>query len=417
MRILSAAKLKSFNADASGNIALLFGIAFMPLMIAAGMAIDTIALVNAQAKISKAMDAATLAIAATGKLSSKQQQTLGEDVFYANLPEGFLHANSQKPAFVVKSGKVTGTIEAVMKTGIMGLAGFETMDLDVASEVAIKEKKNAEIALVLDYSDSMNDPVGGEVKYIAMRKAATKLIDDLVALDKDKVKFALVPFSLHVMAPLPGAYVKGVSFTETRLACTQDRPYPANLSDNAPSTTDATKWGHAQAPEGAQGCDGYFPRGLVVTPLSNNFSALKSQLARMVPYALTHIALGAEFGYHVLSSKAPFTGGADYDDKTTEKFMVILTDGRQTAPAFGPNGIRNVEQGRKNLVSICANAKADGIKVISIAYDLDDTETRKNLATCASDKDKFFVVNDGRALASAFDSIKQLLMTEIYISR
>jgi Flp pilus assembly protein TadG len=417
MRIFNTDSLKRFKQDASGNIAMIFGLTFIPLMLAAGVAVDSINLVTMDTKVSKALDAAVLAVAAApDSLSTNARETIGEKTFYANLPTGMLNRASKKPKFKITKEKISASVAAVVDTGIMGLVGFDTVNLDVGAEVSIKEKKNAEIALVLDYSGSMTEVAGGQVKYQAMRTAATKLVDDLVAIDKDKVKFGLVPFSHYVMAPLPAAYVRGATYTGTRLVCTQDRPHPANLTDSTPGTSNATKWGQPDVDTDGRGCAEMASKGLAILPLTNDFTAIKTQLQRMRPFHRTHISLGAEFGFHVLSPNAPFSSGAEYDDKTVEKFMVLLTDGRQTVSGFGPGGRRTEDQGRKNLGSICSAAKAQGIKVITIAYDLRDQETRNNLASCASDKDKFFVADDNKEIAAAFDSIKQLLLTEFYMS-
>ena len=84
--------------------------------------------------------------------------------------------------------------------------------------------------------------------------------------------------------------------------------------------------------------------------------------------------------------------GVSYDDEETQKFMVVLTDGAQTEPAFGPGSTRTVAQGESNLEALCTNAKAKGITMITIAYDLDDNATANRLKNCATDPDKNFFV-------------------------
>ena len=59
----------------------------------------------------------------------------------------------------------------------------------------------------------------------------------------------------------------------------------------------------------SSGCSGYSSNNLVMKPLTNDFTYLKSRLDMMTPYAWTHIALGVEFGFHMLSDNAPFDGG------------------------------------------------------------------------------------------------------------
>ena len=98
--------------------------------------------------------------------------------------------------------------------------------------------------------------------------------------------------------------------------------------------------------------------------------------------------------------------------------MVVLTDGYQTEPAFGPGTIRTVSQGESNLEALCTNAKAKGITMITIAYDLDDTATRNRLQNCATDPDtNFFVATDTAAVASAFDNIKAVITAQVFISK
>ena len=109
------------------------------------------------------------------------------------------------------------------------------------------------------------------------------------------VKFGLVPFSHHVHTILPGSYVLGQKPGATWTGCTQDRPYPANISVTSPSTNDdATKWGQPQdrAHQG-WGCLSYVPNGLVVRPLSTDHAAVKQQHPRWNPIngPISHSAL------------------------------------------------------------------------------------------------------------------------------
>jgi hypothetical protein len=218
---------------------------------------------------------------------------------------------------------------------------------------------------------------------------------------------------------LPKVFVVGQTGSGNWTGCTQDRPYPANLTDNTPTSSDATKWGWPQAPDHIDmDCSGYAPRNLTVLPLTDNFSAVNSQLDAMRPYAWTHIALGTEFGWHVLSPNSPFTGAADYADKNTNKILVVLTDGRQTEPAFGPGNSRTVSRGEKNLETLCDNIKDTGITVMTVAFDLRDDDTKNRLRNCASDPDKnFFDADSGADVAVAFEQIKNQVTALAYLSK
>lgn len=411
--------VKRFGTCQKGGIAILYALSAIPLCIAAGSAIDFIRYVANTTELQAALDSAALAAAATPEATNEERLALAEATFVANLENGGLSDAAITRNFVIEDDTVVAAAEMDMATSLMSLTSIDSMTLKIGTEVAVPGDKKAEIALVLDYSGSMNETIAGGVKYVAMKNAAKDLISDLEAANPEKVKFALVPFSHHVYGALPKSYVLGTSGSGDWTGCTQDRKYPYNLTDDTPTSANDSKWGQAQAPvHAAWGCSGYTSNNLVMEPLSDNFTYLKSRLDMMTPYAWTHIALGVEFGFHMLSDNAPFEEGASYDDDETKKFMVVLTDGAQTEPAFGSGSTRTVAQGEANLEALCANAKAKGITVITIAYDLDDNATTQRLKNCATDPDSnFFVATDTAAVASAFNNIKTIITAEVFISK
>lgn len=410
---------KRFTAADRGTVALATGLAAVPMLLAAGAGIDLIRYSSLHASLQAALDAASLAAAVADSATPAQRQQIGTDTFAANMANSGLDATVYAVSFAVSGSTVTGSVNTSIPTTLMKVAGINSLSVEAGNEISIPEGRKAEIALVLDYSNSMNDVAGSQVKYVAMKKAAMKLVDDLSTAKPDKVKFGLVPFSHHVYASLPGEYVLGQTAGTTWTGCTQDRPYPDNLTDATPTAANTSKWGQPQAPDHlSNGCGPYASHGLKVRPLSTDFAGVRSQLDTMTPYAWTHIALGVEFGYHLLSPNAPFSGGVAYSDSETRKYMIVLTDGMQTEPAFGPSGVRSVAQGEDNLEQLCSNAKASGITIITLAYDLNDSSTRKRLENCATDPDKnFFVVDDDKDVAEAFDEIKNAVMAEVFISK
>jgi Flp pilus assembly protein TadG len=411
--------VKRFGTCQKGGVAIFYALSAIPLCIAAGSAVDTIRYVANATELQAALDSAALAAAATPELTDEERLAMAEATFVANLENGGLSDAAITRSFAIEDEIVVAAAEMDMATSLMSLTSIDSMTLKIGTEVAVPGDKKAEIALVLDYSGSMNETIAGGVKYVAMKNAAKDLISDLEAANPEKVKFALVPFSHHVYGTMPKSYVLGTSGSGDWTGCTQDRKYPYNLTDDTPTSANDSKWGQAQAPvHAAWGCSGYTSNNLVMEPLSDNFTYLKSRLDMMTPYAWTHIALGVEFGFHMLSDNAPFEEGASYDDDETKKFMVVLTDGAQTEPAFGSGSTRTVAQGEANLEALCANAKAKDITVITIAYDLDDNATTQRLKNCATDPDSnFFVATDTAAVASAFNNIKTIITAEVFISK
>ena len=412
--------LKSFLNDQLGTVAVMTGLAIVPLLLAAGAAIDFARFNAAQTHVQAALDAGALSGAAAKKISDSERVTIAKASFTENMKNGAAAGMKVTPVFKIEGDKVVSTAELTMPTALMQLAGIGEMKAESFAEVGILGDKKAEIVLVLDYSGSMGDPVGGKTKYASMREAAKKLVEDLAKSDADKVKFGLVPFSNLVHTTLPGSFVLGGKATWT--GCTQDRPYPYNLSTSTPTTDSETQWNqplYDKEPDQLNyTCKGFANHKLKMVDLTDKFSSITGQLDAMTPYGYTHIALGVEFGYHMLSPNAPFTNGAKYEDKNTKKFIVLLTDGMQTAGAFGAGGKRTPGDGEKNLATLCENAKADGITIMSMAFDLNDSGTRQRLKTCATDpKRDFFVVNDTKGLATAFVAVKTAIADDIFLSR
>jgi Flp pilus assembly protein TadG len=419
LRAKLSSSFRRFSACQKGTAAVIFAVAAVPFFGCAGAAIDYVHFSAAKNQIQVALDAGALAAAAPGINSDAERVAAGLAAYNFNMQEGVGSNLAHSASFAVTDDKVVADASVNVPTHFMGILGVSEMAAGAIAEVGIAGEKNAEIALVLDYSGSMNDKINGVVKYKAMKQAASDLVNDLSTAAPDKVKFGLVPFSHHVYTTLPGSFVVGGG-SSNWTGCTQDRKYPANTTAATPTTSNSTKWGQLQAPEhAAWGCSGYTANNLKVRPLSNNFADIKNRLSIMTPYAWTHIALGVEFGYHLLAPNAPYSDKvASFNDDETKKFMVVLTDGMQTEPGFGPGSTRTVAQGEKNLETLCSNAKADGITIITMAFDLDDSDTRKRLQECASDPDKyFFIANDTADLAGAFDAVKAAVVAQVYLSK
>lgn len=410
--------VRRFTANPAGTTAVTFALSVVPVLLAGGAALDYIRYSSAETAMQAALDAGALAVAAAGNLSADDRIVAGKEAFDRNISHADLGPEMVEARFELAGTTVKATAHLALPSGLMQIAGIPYMNISVATEIRMPENKTTEIALVLDYSGSMEEESGGQIKYVAMKNAASKLISDLAIANPGKLKIGIVPFSHHVYVTLPASYVKGQGSSGTWTGCTQDRLYPYNLMNATPTSNDDTKWGQPIARvHSANGCDGYAPRSLKVHPLTDDFGSLRDQLDSMRPYAWTHIALGTEFGYHLLSPNAPFTQAASYGDKRVHKIMVVLTDGRQTEPAFG-DGVRNVAQGESNLEAICANAKASGITVMTVAFDLRDSSTRNRLHDCSSDPDRnFFIAEDSGDLAGAFEEIRRQITAQVFISR
>ncbi len=165
-----------------------------------------------------------------------------------------------------------------------------------------------------------------------------------------------------------------------------------------------------------------------LTPLTNNKRTIKRAINNMYAQGYTNIANGAAWGFRAVSPNAPFTQGRSYADKKTQKAMVILTDGKQTiggpkggfASGYTPfgflgepaiNGKTRLTGGSAKaaldakLLDVCAAAKAKGILVYTITFELDDAGTKQTMQQCASTPGMYFDAKQASELTPAFKKI------------
>ncbi len=66
---------------------------------------------------------------------------------------------------------------------------------------------------------------------------------------------------------------------------------------------------------------------------------------------------------------------------------------------------------------MCTAIKAKDVTLITIAFDLNDSETETRLSNCSASSDYFFDADNNAQLASAIESIAALLKQRIHASR
>ena len=456
-----ARRFAAFAKDRGGQVAISLTLAATPLIGAVGMGLDYARKIEAQTITQSALDGA--ALAATSALNAGANKAA-----YEKAAQDFFDHNKSKdlignPQVKVKVDYATGTmsvsINAEVRTTIMKVVGFDSMKLTNSFEgesngsngeeatgsfgtsvalPAFTREHKGEIVMVMDYSGSMNWWLGGERKYITMRDQAAKLVSALSQeKTNDYVKFGVVPFSSEVFATMPKKYWYGFKGNGNRASCTRDRKYPYNLSDSTPTnlnnkrhkskfgqvyqqySNNPNRWGFYQGWENYRyNCGSYSGwRNLEVQDLTDQHTDTYNKILSMSPYGGTHIAVGMEMGFHLLSPQAPFTNGVAYNTEDTEKAIILLTDGQQTTKAFGPGGAYSSYQGEDNLETLCTNIKAKGIRILTISYDLYDTDTETRLENCATSSDDFYDANTKNELISSFQGITAKLARDMFLAK
>jgi len=403
-------ELRSLLRASAGNVSTLFALALIPLLLAAGSAIDYVSANRVKTRLQGALDAAAMAMATASEQSDDSRKAIGLEYFRHNV-EGTPLENTD-PAFTITEDMITVGATYNHPTSFMNLAGIDRMVLDEVSQVVRPFTGSAEVVLVLDYSGSMNQ----KGKYQSMEAAATDMINDLSSsLDAGHLKVGLVPFSAMVLTSMDKSYVTQASATQTWTGCTQDRKYPNNTNVDTPTSDVSTKWGFIDGNgenNGVYGCPSYTNKNLKIVPLTADTASLTSKLAAMKPVGNTNISLGTEFGWNLLDPQLPFDEGASYTDKRTRKFLILLTDGVQTSNEFGEDHGRSIAHATANLLDLCAGMRADKITVFTIAYDVKDAEVTDLLKSCAPGR-YYEPDAGGSEISAVFTQIKGQIQNRI----
>lgn len=374
-------RFKALLKDTSGNMTTFLSIAAVPIVLAAGSAIDYIRYADAKSDLQAALDGAALSAALPTGITDAERIQIANDYFNTNF--SYPQVEQPEPVITISAASVQVTADFNLPTGLMQIAGINKMSYQGSAEVMRPFAGSAEVVLVLDYSGSMNS----KNKYRDMRDAATGMIEQLdAALADGKLEVGVVPFSAMVYTSMSKNYVTQFSATATWTGCTQDRAYPHNTNVDTPTSANATKWGYydnTSENNGSYGCSAYENKDLRIIPLTTNMGTVTEQLADMRPLGNTNIALGTEFGWNLLDPQEPYTQGAPYSDELTRKFIIILTDGLQTSKEFGEDNSRSVAHAQKNLKALCSGMRAKDITVFTIAYDVTDPGVTTLLSDCA----------------------------------
>jgi Flp pilus assembly protein TadG len=428
-----------------GSTVIMFSLATIPLFAAVGAAVDYSTATRLQATLQVALDAGTLAAASRSMQGGSTATTS-----VSNYVQAQFRARDGRPtvtASIDATGSVTASASLAVPTSFMRIVGVTSLNVAARSTAGFGAG-NAEVALVLDTTGSM-----AGAKLAGVQQATNDLIATLYATpgSATKVKMSLVPFSNYVRiatsyrnaAWLSVAadtsttttscytqYTGGVCTPYTTTCYSDGTAYPCS-GQTCTGQIGTRVCGPSTSTVSWNGCVGSrnHPKDLrdVVDPtdpvpglmntgcgaelvrLTNDSALLQSKVAALNAGGETYIAPGILWGWRTLSPNAPFGDGAAYSNGTM-KVLVLMTDGANTKSPNYPNHEGNSESLANRLTEqTCANVKAAGIKIYTIAFQVTDPTIKNVLSNCASGPPFYYDASTMSGMTSAFTSIGQSL--------
>jgi Flp pilus assembly protein TadG len=190
--------LVCFRRDDGGAVALIFGLALLPLMGMTGASIDYSRASTARHKATAAADAAALATV-KAKGTFEQRRQIGESTLRANMP---MPDPDMDYTFVItqimKDNAEIGvkvTVSGHIKAAITGLIGVPMLGFAAHAEATTGALELTDVVFVLDTTDSMQGN-----RLATLKSSTTSVLADFEARrgNPQQIRVAVVPFAQYV---------------------------------------------------------------------------------------------------------------------------------------------------------------------------------------------------------------------------
>lgn len=447
-----AVRARSFLGARQGSAGILFGLAMLPILLAAGAAVD-----YGRAKYTKTRLQASVDSAALAAMSGKVRGGDASQIASNYVGQAFVNSGLN-PAITTSIDNTAGTVTVRatvnQPTSVMKILHMNSVAVSATATAGLGVGGGlpVELVMALDTTGSMSG-----TKLTTAKSAAAQLVDTVLTMPdgsaNPKAKIALVPFSAYVNV---GTAYRNASWltnstdytttgaptcydTYPNAVCTATQYVTQTCSDDgAPydcSYTACTAYDNGtpvnvcESPTSSytwHGCVGSqdptadqvdtvttanpvpalfnYSCASPLMRLTNDAATLKSAISGLSASGFTYIPSGMTWGWRTLSPNPPFADGKAYG--AAKKILVLMTDGINTRSAIYPDheGTDTAAANMK-LISVCTAAKNAGAQVYTIAFDVTDTTIKAILEQCASGPPYYYDAQTNAQLEAAFASI------------
>ena len=394
--------LSKWGQDKRGNVAVLFALALVPILVVVGAAVDLSRQVNADRHLQSAIDAASLAGARAMEDSSVSDADIRQialnslDANLTSAHDDVVCSNSQV-AIDRSAGTVRVTSDCTMATLIGGTITPHSMA--VANGATSKANvTKLDLALMLDVSGSMRGTKLADLKTAAIT-AANTLIDSSTG---DRVRISFVSYSTSVNAGAYGNAALGRPANDDRdgdglnKVCVSERTGMAAWDDDDPGYN---KW----VGDDASSC----PSSSLL-PLTSNLDLFEREINRLTAGGWTAGHLGVAWSWYLIapdwssiwpSDSAPHS----YTEPHTVKAVILMTDGQFNRRYASSQGNSN-QQARR----LCREMRDENVLIYAVAFQAPNN-AKNTLKNCAGDESRFFDAGNGSELLNAYAAIASQL--------
>lgn len=438
-------RLRQFFTGQSGNVAITFALAAIPLLGAVGAAIDYSRANDAKVKLQQALDATALMLSKeAASVPSSQLQTDASSYFLAQFdPPGVQNIAINATYSSTGGSSIVLDASAAVQTTFMKIFGYNLINLRSTSTVRWGSTR-LRVAMVLDNTGSMQQAG----KMSALKTAAKSFLSQMqaAATSNGNVYVSIIPFSTSVN-------VGSVNYTQSWLTwtdygtCNGGGGHSSNSYTQALCKAAGGNWVAYSSSKQSNWTGCITDRGATNGPtgsnydtnvsmpaignsatlypavqysscpqeamgLSYNWSAMNTLIDNMSPNGMTNQNIGLQTGWMSLVGGGPFTAPAT-DPAYTYKYIVVLfTDGLNTEDRWYTS--QSSIDSRQTMT--CSNMKAAGLTIYTVQISTDGTASSPLLQNCASDTNKYFYLTSSSQLVTTFNQIGTDI-TRLYVAK
>lgn len=436
--------LKSFLVGTSGNVALTFALASLPLIGFVGSAVDFSRANAAKAAMQAAVDSTALALSKDADTLNAAQINAKASAYFKSIFTRPDTRNIVITGVYSKTGgsKIVVNGQAAVDTTFMGALGFEHLPISVSSTAAWGINK-LRVALALDVTGSMAE----DGKMPALKDAAKALLTQMKAAAKSPgdIYVSIVPFARYVNIGKSNYTKSYIDWTEWdkdhgSWDCAGNSSYNNSHANNCKwKPDDHSKWegcvsdrGDADGPssqnydqkvlppnsDGSSEYPAEQPDGcpVAIRQLTYDWAGLTSMVDQLQPEGSTNQPIGLVWAWQTLVGGGAMVAPPKDNKSVYSEAIILMSDGLNTQDRWYGNGSSQSAQvdkrmydGYKNGSGTCANAKEAGVIIYTIQVNTGHDPTSKLLQNCASGKDKFTEIKSADQMVAVFESIGSAL--------
>lgn len=453
--VMLASKLLSYLKDNKGSFSVSSAV-FVPVgFLTIGATIDWSSMVNESAELQRYADAAILTAAASGESDQRTLQTIAQSTV-SSLSTDEIEADLS----FIDMGQpgIRVTLNTTYDSAILRTFGRDMVKLTASADSILRGPSKYNIALVLDTTESME----GE-RLDTLKKASVDLVNHLSTTVRNPhdLRVSVVPFASYVridqshqnshwidvqppalrrwetldFANSTGCVTVGTGELE-RQECSnpvfrENEEFISWQGCMGSRMDDLHKQPAfmgvpLQGPAARIECDG---DNNIMQPLIQNPNFIENTINGLQADGKTYMPAGLTWGWRTLDPNEPFAETARDRSGEYKNIIILMSDGANTVSLNGRdtsevpsyNGLYHwghqsdpdrTKQSADSLTELlCGLIKQDDIEIITVAFDVDDSDTRDLLRRCASSDSQFFRADDNAALLASFRSIGAELNT------